>query len=93
MSHTTIPNLNTLRRGQRGRGRGRGHPAAHSGGEGHSGRQRQDDIVQSTDNDAATSRLSAVEAGYLEDPFARLLHSDEQVPRRLPLMNRGRPRM
>ncbi|KAG9775426.1 leucine carboxyl methyltransferase, partial [Aureobasidium melanogenum] len=89
MSHTTIPNLNTLRRGQRGRGRGRGHPAAHSGGEGHSGRQRQDDIVQSTDNDAATSRLSAVEAGYLEDPFVRLLHPDEQVPRRLPLMNRG----
>ena len=50
-----------------------------------------DQIVRNTDNDAATSRLSAVEAGYLEDPFARLLTSGEEVTRRLPLMNRGMP--
>ena len=28
-------------------------------------------------------------AGYLDDPFATLLHSNSQSPRRLPLMNRG----
>lgn len=49
----------------------------------------KDRIVQNTDNDAATSRLSAVESGYLDDPFARLLTHSENVDRRLPLMNRG----
>ena len=31
-----------------------------------------------------------MEAGYLKDDFARLFHVDEELPRRLPLMNRGR---
>lgn len=90
MSAPAIPNLNTLRRGGlRGRGRGRG--AASVGGV-HTTTPKtiqQDAIVQNTDNDAATSRLSAVDAGYLEDPYARLLTSGDDVARRLPLMNRG----
>ncbi|EXJ80613.1 hypothetical protein A1O3_06897 [Capronia epimyces CBS 606.96] len=95
MSSSTIPNLNAFRRGQRGRGRGsgRGVGSSHSGaaGLGHGRHRPHDEIIQNTDNDAATSRLSAVEAGYLEDPFARLLSADEDGPvaRRLPLMNRG----
>lgn len=78
MSASTIPNLNTLRRG---RGRGRGGIVG-------SDRKSKDEIVQATDSDAAGSRLSAVDAGYLEDPFAKLLTPSE-VQRRLPLMNRG----
>ncbi|KIW19471.1 hypothetical protein PV08_00043 [Exophiala spinifera] len=50
---------------------------------------QHDAIVQNTDHDAATSRLSAVDAGYLEDPFAHLIGPSEGVSRRLPLMNRG----
>ncbi|KAI1628292.1 S-adenosyl-L-methionine-dependent methyltransferase [Exophiala viscosa] len=88
MSAPSIPNLNTLRSGGlRGRGRGRGGAAA-----GPPGSQRtalHDEVVQNTDNDAATSRLSAVNAGYLEDPFAGLLTLGDAVSRRLPLMNRG----
>jgi len=60
-----------------------------SGGVGHK-HVDHDQVVRNTDNDAATSRLSAVDAGYLEDPFARLLTSGEGVNRRLPLMNRGK---
>ena len=50
-----------------------------------------DRIIRATDNDAATSRLSAVDAGYLDDPFAHLLYdtSSKEISRRLPLMNRG----
>jgi len=91
MSAPTIPNLNSLRRGGlRGRGRGQGQGGS-SGNVGSAGRRNHDETVQNTDNDAVASRISAVEAGYLEDPFARLLASGEPVSRRLPLMNRGRP--
>jgi len=76
---STIPNLNTLRRG---RGRGRGSLA------GNVGRVDKDLVIRNTDCDAATSRLRAVEAGYLDDPFAKYL-TDENWQRRLPLMNRG----
>jgi O-methyltransferase involved in polyketide biosynthesis len=85
MSPPQIPKLTTLRRGGlRNRGRG--------GGLGQDGQPRQskDEIVQNTDTDAATSRLSAVEAGYLIDPFAKLLSTQDQTPKRLPLMNRGK---
>ena len=82
-----IPNLNTLRRGGlRGRGRGSG---TQDGRTPDQSRQHKDDIIRSTDNDAVTSRLSAVEAGYLSDDFARLFITNEENPRRLPLMNRG----
>jgi len=50
--------------------------------------EEKDRVVQQTDQDASQSRLSAVEAGYLEDPFARLFVTGE-VQRRYPLINRG----
>lgn len=86
MSAPQIPNLNTLRKGgikSRGRGQNREFneivkPSIN-----------QDDIIRSTDNDAAASRLSAVEAGYLQDPFAKLLSTNQNTSKRLPLMNRG----
>ena len=75
-----IPNLASFRKEGRGRGRGAalGPP----------GRKSRDEIIRATDYDAASSRLSAVEAGYLDDPFAAKL-VDGDVQRRLPLMNRG----
>ncbi|GJC79199.1 leucine carboxyl methyltransferase 1 [Colletotrichum liriopes] len=67
MSGSSIPNLLSLRgarggRGGRGRGRGPGGP---SSGPTH------DQTIQGTDDDAAGSRLSAVNAGYLADPYAQ----------------------
>lgn len=90
MSAPQIPNLNTLRRGGRKEG-GRGRGTAFLGAEGsiEPSSVAKDKIIQNTDNDAATSRLSAIEAGYLIDPFAKLLTSGGVVDRRLPLMNRG----
>jgi [phosphatase 2A protein]-leucine-carboxy methyltransferase len=91
MAAPQIPNLNSLRRGGlRGRGRGSGTQEGWRPGESRPGqRQNTDEIIRNTDNDAATSRLSAVDAGYLDDPFARLLSMEDDIPRRLPLMNRG----
>lgn len=90
MSAPQIPNLHALRRGAgRGRGRGRGTNdavAEESHGVHSIGKDR---IIQSTDNDAATSRLSAVDAGYLNDAFAKMFTHSGIVDRRLPLMNRG----
>ncbi|KAL3435321.1 leucine carboxyl methyltransferase 1 [Aspergillus tetrazonus] len=84
MSAPQIPNLNSLRRGGgRGRFRARGGPDSSSS----SG--NKDRVVQGTDNDASVSRLSAVELGYLEDPFARALTPMGQEMRRLPIINRG----
>ncbi|OJJ50017.1 hypothetical protein ASPZODRAFT_149456 [Penicilliopsis zonata CBS 506.65] len=98
MSAPQIPNLNTLRRGGgRGRLRGRGGGSggarfgedSHGGGGGTRGSAAgKDRVVQSTDNDASVSRLSAVALGYLEDPFARILCPGEEM-RRLPIINRG----
>ena len=91
MSGQQIPNLATFRRGGL-RGRGRGHSVTDGAGSGIGGGRRNvdhDHIVQNTDNDAATSRLSAVAAGYLEDMFASLLTPSDGLARRLPLMNRG----
>jgi [phosphatase 2A protein]-leucine-carboxy methyltransferase len=85
MSAPQIPNLTTLRRGGL-RNRARAVDLGQDGPP----RQRKDEIIQNTDNDAATSRLSAVEAGYLTDPFAKLLSTQDEIPRRLPLMNRGK---
>src|SRR5271155_3227987 len=89
MSAPHIPNLNTRRRGVgRDRGRGRGLSSEQDGSE----EQRaanQDKIVQGTDVDAATARLSAVQNGYMDDPFAHLLVPGGTATKRLPLMNRG----
>ena len=92
MSAPLIPNLTSLRKGGL-RGRGRvGSSGVEAGGDLETHRKpiNHDDIVQTTDNDAATSRQSAIDAGYLEDPFSTLLHMGGPVARRLPLMNRGR---
>ena len=90
MSVPQIPNLNTRRRGGGRRG-GRGRGIAPGGTE--SSRDAnsfaRDMIIQGTDNDAATSRSSAVEAGYLDDPYAKLIVPSGTVDKRLPLMNRG----
>ncbi|KAK4237759.1 S-adenosyl-L-methionine-dependent methyltransferase, partial [Achaetomium macrosporum] len=89
MSTPAIPNLLSLRSGAGGRGRGRGR-----GGPGRSGISTsrpgpsQDATIQGTDTDAAVSRLSAVELGYLPDPFARLFVQGPST-RRLPIINRG----
>ncbi|KAJ5738748.1 hypothetical protein N7493_001903 [Penicillium malachiteum] len=85
MAAPHIPNLNTLRRG-RGRGRGglRGVDASHG-----TRTTAKDLVVQGTDNDASVSRLSAVELGYLGDPFAKALTAPENATRRLPIINRG----
>ena len=90
-----IPNLNTFRRGgPRLRGGRRGGQATSVGedesasGDGEA--SARDKIIQQTDNDASSSRLSAVQLGYLSDDYAReFLQSGEQITRRYPIINRG----
>ena len=85
-----IPNLKSLlanRRGGQQRGRGRG-PII--GGAKHESSDAAKDLaVQNTDQDAATSRLSCIELGYLEDAFAKAFATQPTI-RRLPLLNRGK---
>ncbi|KAI1850130.1 hypothetical protein JX265_003501 [Neoarthrinium moseri] len=88
MSAPQIPNLLSLRGrgGARGRGaRGRGGFASPAGPGSH------DTVIQGTDTDASVSRLSAVDLGYLEDPYARYFVQQNAGPptRRLPIINRG----
>ncbi len=88
MSAPSIPNLLSLRgssRGGRGRGRARG------GGPPTGSAPSRDIIIQGTDQDAALSRKSAVDQGYLNDPFARHLvpNTPGVISRRLPIINRG----
>ncbi|KAK3306900.1 S-adenosyl-L-methionine-dependent methyltransferase, partial [Chaetomium strumarium] len=87
MSTPAIPNLLSLRSGSGGRGRGRGGPGRR-GISTSGGGPSQDATIQGTDTDAAVSRLSAVELGYLSDPFARLFVQGPPT-RRLPIINRG----
>ncbi|KAL8985586.1 MAG: hypothetical protein Q9205_000725 [Flavoplaca limonia] len=82
-----IPNLNTLRRGQ-GPSTGRGQGVSSSSRSEGEEKLAKDHIVQQTDQDASVSRLSAVELGYLNDPFAvRFVSGPGQ--RRFPIINRG----
>ncbi|QPC78430.1 hypothetical protein HYE68_009182 [Fusarium pseudograminearum] len=86
MSGPEIPNLlSSLRsaRGGRGRGRGRGGHASSSA--------THDSTIQGTDTDASVSRLSAVDLGYLDDPYAQYFVQSSAGPaaRRLPIINRG----
>lgn len=46
--------------------------------------------MQGTDNDASVSRLSAVDLGYLDDPYATALTPSGSATRRLPIINRGK---
>ena len=50
-----------------------------------------DEPIRGTDTDAASSRLSAVSLGYLDDPFAPLLHKTPpgSSSRKPPLINVG----
>jgi [phosphatase 2A protein]-leucine-carboxy methyltransferase len=50
----------------------------------------KDRIIQGTDSDALGSRISAVNAGYLQDPYIKYFHTDEEPPTRFPVINRGR---
>lgn len=90
MAAPHIPNLNTLRNARgtgrgRGRGQGLGGPSITGSEE---DKTAKDKIVQQTDQDASVSRLSAVEAGYLDDPFAKYFVSGEGQ-KRFPIINRG----
>ncbi|KAK3488157.1 S-adenosyl-L-methionine-dependent methyltransferase [Neurospora hispaniola] len=93
----SIPNLLTLR-GRIGGGgvtRGRYRGVIHRGGRGHgpgapSASAAHDATIQGTDTDAAVSRLSAVQIGYIDDPYAELFaQSGPGAARRLPIINRG----
>ncbi|KAK1755936.1 putative leucine carboxyl methyltransferase [Echria macrotheca] len=90
MSASSIPNLLSLRGSRGGRGRTRGGRAG-PGGPGPDAAAAHNATIQATDTDAAVSRLSAVELGYLDDPFARLFVQQPPGPssRRLPIINRG----
>ena len=90
MNAPSIPNLLTLRssRGGRTASRRNGHePNATT-----TTSEKHDRIIQQTDDDAAGSRLSAVDAGHLEDAFADVFWEAEDSPnrpRRMPIINRG----
>ncbi|KAK3294673.1 S-adenosyl-L-methionine-dependent methyltransferase [Chaetomium fimeti] len=89
MSASSIPNLLSLRGGANGRGRGRARGGlGRGGGPGSGPGPSHDATIQGTDTDAAVSRLSAVELGYLSDPYARLFVQGPAT-RRLPIINRG----
>ncbi|KAI9847612.1 MAG: carboxy methyl transferase for protein phosphatase 2A [Sclerophora amabilis] len=87
-----IPNLNTLRAARapassRGLCLGRARDVLNE--ESRPAEQTDKDrIVQQTDQDATASRVSAVELGYLDDPFAKDLIA-EKPQRRFPIINRG----
>jgi [phosphatase 2A protein]-leucine-carboxy methyltransferase len=86
-----IPDLRTLLSSyssSRGRGRGRGKGELPERFRHEEAPEVKDTIVQRTDYDAATSRMSAVELGYLVDPFARAFTPGVNN-RRFPIMNRG----
>ncbi|OAQ97970.1 hypothetical protein LLEC1_00531 [Akanthomyces lecanii] len=88
MSAPSIPNLLSLRGGRAGRGGGL--RSRRGGGPGATA-AHHDSTIQGTDTDAAVSRLSAVDAGYLEDPYAAYFVSRTDGPpqRRFPIINRG----
>lgn len=88
MAAPQIPNLNSLR-GAGGRGRGGGRGDHGSGPNAQEGKAASDKIVQQTDQDASFSRLSAVQTGYLDDPFAKYFVSGE-AQKRYPIINRGK---
>lgn len=94
MSAQRIPNLLTTRGNVNriGRGRARGRGSLLSGATEESrehARRRKDDAVRLTDDDANASRLSAVAIGLLEDPYAGYFGDSTNVPRRMPIINRG----
>ena len=92
MAAPHIPNLLTSRNARGsgvGRGRGRGSHASSSETTAEERQQAKDRIIQATDGDASVSRLSAVEVGYLDDPFAKFFVAGNSAQRRFPIINRG----
>jgi [phosphatase 2A protein]-leucine-carboxy methyltransferase len=88
-SSNEIPNLKTLLGHRRGGGlRGRGPGRGGLGRPSEENEQVRDDAIKGTDQDAAGSRVSCVELGYLHDPYAKLF-ATQPATRRLPLLNRG----
>ncbi len=87
MAAPQIPNLSTLRSSRAGLAPRGGRPISTE-----EEQAANDKIVQCTDNDASVSRLSAVEVGYMEDPFAKAFVPSEtdRWIRRFPIINRGR---
>lgn len=83
MAAPTIPNMALRSRGRRG------GLSSLRGPSGRRSAEENDRIIRQTDQDASVSRLSAVEAGYLNDQFAKLFVAPEQKQRRLPIINRG----
>ncbi|RCI09376.1 hypothetical protein L249_3701 [Ophiocordyceps polyrhachis-furcata BCC 54312] len=88
MAAPSIPNLLSLRgdggrRGRNRRGRGDGHDAPPDD------ISADDAVIQDTDTDAAVSRLSAVQTGYLCDRYAESFVSGPARRRRQPIINRG----
>ncbi|KAI3330463.1 leucine carboxyl methyltransferase [Ustulina deusta] len=95
MPAPSIPNLLTLR-GSRGgsgaRGRTRGRGGTRASDPATASMPSHDATIQSTDTDAAVSRMSAVDLGYLEDEYARFFVQAPAIGaavRRLPIINRG----
>lgn len=50
--------------------------------------ERQNQIIQSTDDDALYSRLSCIKAGYLQDPYSQAFVTVDPG-RKMPIINRG----
>ena len=91
MAAPSIPSLTGLRgrSGLRGRGRGRGRGPGQNDPESEEDKaMARDHIVQQTDGDASSSRMSAVALGYLDDEYSRAFIQG-QIPRRYPIINRG----
>ncbi|KAK8051908.1 leucine carboxyl methyltransferase [Apiospora rasikravindrae] len=94
MAAPSIPNLLSLR-GSRGGGRGRGSRRGGPPGGSTASGPSHDTTIQGTDTDASVSRLSAVDMGYLEDPYAQYFVQNQMGPatRRLPIINRALDRL
>lgn len=91
MAAPHIPNLLSSRLTRtpgRGRGRSRGGNAIPPQEDSTVEKADNDRIVQQTDQDASSSRVSAVDVGYLEDPFAKDFAAQGQL-RKFPIINRG----
>lgn len=95
MAAPNIPNLKSLMT-NRPPGRGRGRGGARSGnrfgtssGFPNDDEAARDRVIQNTDQDAVGSRLSAVNAGYMNDCYAKVFYKGEAAPKRFPIINRG----